>query len=94
MTDSDGQPGPRMGAKGEEPLLGEYPPFELTTISAEDFAGMPVKKPGAELEHEYLGGGDLRVLRGHEAAQGCRCCHRELVEEREPGDGPGMRSKS
>ena len=35
-----------MGAEGEEPLLGEYPPFELTTISAQDVARMPVKKPG------------------------------------------------
>jgi hypothetical protein len=26
--------------------LGEYPPFELTTVSAEDFARMPVKRPG------------------------------------------------
>jgi len=32
--------------EGEDPLLGEYPPFELTTISAEDVARMPVKRPG------------------------------------------------
>jgi len=27
-------------------MLGEYPPFELTTISAQDVARMPVKRPG------------------------------------------------
>lgn len=27
-------------------MLGEYPPFELTTISAQDLARMPVKRPG------------------------------------------------
>jgi len=46
MTDSNGQPEPRSAAEGEEPLLGEYPPFELTTISAQDVARMPVKRPG------------------------------------------------
>lgn|GEM_PF-2594371 len=46
MNDSDGQPGPSQGVEGEDPLLGEYPPFELTTISAEDVARMPVKRPG------------------------------------------------
>jgi hypothetical protein len=46
MTDSDGQPEPRLAAEGEEPLLGEYPPFELTTISADDVARMPNKRPG------------------------------------------------
>jgi hypothetical protein len=46
MTDSDGQPEPKLATEGEAPLFGEYPPFELTTISADDLARMPVKKPG------------------------------------------------
>jgi hypothetical protein len=46
MNDSDGQLRPEVAAEGGEPLLGEYPPFELTTISAEDVARMPVKRPG------------------------------------------------
>jgi hypothetical protein len=46
MTDPDGQPGRRLAAEGGEPLLGEYPPFEMTTISAQDIARMPAKRPG------------------------------------------------
>ena len=46
MNDSEGQLQPEVSAEGDDPLLGEYPPFESSTISAEDFARMPVKKPG------------------------------------------------
>ena len=46
MNDSDGQLRPEVSTAGGEPLLGEYPPFEMTTISAQDIAGMPVKRPG------------------------------------------------
>ena len=42
MNDPDGQP----AVDGKDPLLGEDPPFELTTISAQDIARMPIKKPG------------------------------------------------
>ncbi len=46
MNDSDGPLRPEVSAEGDDPLLGEYPPFELTTISAHDVARMPAKKPG------------------------------------------------
>jgi len=46
MNDSDRQLRQEVATEGGEPLLGEYPPFELTTISAEDVARMPVKRPG------------------------------------------------
>ena len=46
MTDSGGHSIPRMAAEGEEPLLGAYLPFEVTTLSAEQVARMPVKAPG------------------------------------------------
>jgi len=46
MNDSEGQLPPKVAAEGDDPLLGEYPPFELTTISAQDVARMPVKRPG------------------------------------------------
>jgi len=46
MSEANGQPPPKLVAVGNEPPLGAYPPFEQVTISAEDFARMPVKRPG------------------------------------------------
>jgi len=46
MTDADAQPPPKVAAVGNEPPLSAYSPFEQATISAEDFARMPVKRPG------------------------------------------------
>ena len=46
MTDSEGQPSSRLAAERNDPPLGAYPVSELITISAEDFARMPVKAPG------------------------------------------------
>jgi hypothetical protein len=46
MTDVDRQPSTEVSADGGVPPLGAYPPFELATISAEEVARMPVKRPG------------------------------------------------
>lgn len=46
MNDTGGEPRSGVAAGGDEPPLGAYPAFELTTISAEDVAQMPVKAPG------------------------------------------------
>jgi hypothetical protein len=46
MNDTGGEPRSGAAAGGDEPPLGAYPAFELTTISAEDVAQMPVKAPG------------------------------------------------
>ena len=45
MTESEEQ-APRLAADQSRSTLGQYVPFELATISAEDVARMPVKRPG------------------------------------------------
>src|ERR1035437_5747028 len=46
MTDAGGHMPPIPVEDEHEPELCAYPPFEMSTISAEDVAKMPVKRPG------------------------------------------------
>ena len=46
MDNPVGQPSSGVDADGGGPPLGALPPFDLTTISAEEVARMPVKRPG------------------------------------------------
>lgn len=46
MNDSDWQPSSGMDADGDGLPSGAFPPFEIATISAQEVARMPVKRPG------------------------------------------------
>jgi hypothetical protein len=46
MTDPDQRPAPLEATDRHEPPVGAYPPFEVTTFSADEVARMPVKAPG------------------------------------------------